>query len=153
VSDEGPSRREVEFAAQVAASPLIVGAMVSGEVSKAKAAELVRANELSDDVQVALVGDAASAPVEQVAAAVDRARLAHGVPRSPVGRPYWRSALTPLCVLPSAMTLTGLPLAQERMESQAEGSGAYPAAGGGLPRRRARVLEHRSVGCLPRADR
>ena len=80
----GASRREVELAAQVASSPLIVGAMVSGEVSKAKAAELVRANVLPDDVQVALVEDAVAAPVEQVAVAVDRARLAHGVPSPPV---------------------------------------------------------------------
>ncbi len=75
----GTTRRDVELAVQLSESPRIAEAMTSGEVSKAKAAELVRAAALPDDTQQALVEQARTAPVEEVAAAVQRARLAHGV--------------------------------------------------------------------------
>src|SRR5262249_31286441 len=58
--------------------------MVDG-VSKPKAVELVRAWLLPDDTQTALIELARTgAPVEQVAAAVRRARLEHGFDGAPV---------------------------------------------------------------------
>jgi hypothetical protein len=80
----GASRRDVELAVQLADAPMIAEAMASGEVSKAKVAELVRAVDLPEDAQQELVDQARSLAVEEVAAAVERARLAHGVPKSAV---------------------------------------------------------------------
>ncbi len=80
----GPSRRDVELAVQLAESPLVADAMASGEVSKAKAAELVRAADLPEETQQALVEQARTTPVEQVAAAVEQARLAQGATSAPV---------------------------------------------------------------------
>jgi hypothetical protein len=80
----GAARRDVELAAQLAATPLVAEAMTAGAVSKAKAAELVRAGALPEAAQVALVELAATAPVAQVAAAVEQARLQHGVAAAPV---------------------------------------------------------------------
>jgi Domain of unknown function (DUF222) len=79
----GSARREVELAAHLSAAPLVAEAMAAGQISTAKAAELVRAAGLPEKVQSALLEDAASAPVEQVAASVERARLAHGTPATP----------------------------------------------------------------------
>jgi len=63
---------------------LVAQAVAAGEVSKAKAAELVHAADLPADVQQTLVDQARSTPVEQVAAAVQQARLANGVAPAPV---------------------------------------------------------------------
>jgi hypothetical protein len=80
----GTSRHDVELAVQLAESPLVAEAMSSGEVSKAKAAELVRAADLPEDTQHALVEQARTMPVEHVAAAVEQARLADGLASTPV---------------------------------------------------------------------
>jgi Domain of unknown function (DUF222) len=80
----GASRRDVELAGRLAESPLVAEAMSAGDVSKAKATELVRAFDLPEDTQEALLAEARSLPVEQVAAAVERARLAHGASSPPV---------------------------------------------------------------------
>jgi hypothetical protein len=64
---------------QLADCPLVADAMGTGEVSKAKAAALPRAVGLPE-----LVDQARSLPVEEVAAAVERARLAHGASQPPV---------------------------------------------------------------------
>jgi hypothetical protein len=74
----GAVRRDVELASQLSQTPVVADALTGGTVSKAKAAELVRAGDLPDEVQAALVADAVRQPVEQVAAAVQQARLAHG---------------------------------------------------------------------------
>jgi hypothetical protein len=82
----GAARREVELAGRVSAMPQVAEAMASGQLSAGKAAELVRAAELPEEVQSALLEDAVGAPVEQVAASVERARLAYGagtVPPTP----------------------------------------------------------------------
>jgi hypothetical protein len=57
---------------------VVADAIASGTLSKARAAELVRGKDLPEDVQETLVADTAALPVEQVATAVERARLAHG---------------------------------------------------------------------------
>jgi hypothetical protein len=62
----------------------VAEARSSGEVSKAKAAELVRAADLPEDTQHALVEQARTMPVEHVAAAVEQARLADGLASTPV---------------------------------------------------------------------
>jgi hypothetical protein len=69
----GTSRHDVELAVQLAESPLVAVAMASGEVSKAKAAELVRAADLPEETLQALVEQARTTPVEHVAAAVEQA--------------------------------------------------------------------------------
>jgi len=76
----GVSRRDVDLAVGLADVPAVAEAMAGGEVSKAKAAELVRAAALPDDVQAELVAQAPGLAVEQVAAAVQQARLAHDAP-------------------------------------------------------------------------
>ena len=75
---KGAARKDVELARELDSAPVVADAVAAGGLSKAKAAELVRGKDLPEDVQVALVDDAAALPVEQVAAAVERARLAHG---------------------------------------------------------------------------
>jgi hypothetical protein len=75
---KGIARRDVELAKELADAPVVADAFAAGAVSKAKAAELVRGKHLPDDVQEALVSAASTQAVEQVAAAVERARLAHG---------------------------------------------------------------------------
>ncbi|HEY1282198.1 MAG TPA: DUF222 domain-containing protein [Acidimicrobiales bacterium] len=74
----GTARRDVELAVQLAEIPAVADAMATGEVSKAKAAELVHTTDLPTEVQEALVGQAGSLSVEQVANAVRQARLDHG---------------------------------------------------------------------------
>jgi hypothetical protein len=81
---KGATRRDVELARELEATPVVADAVAGGSVSKAKAAQLVRAKGLPEDVQEALVASAVSLPVEQVAAAVERARLAHGAAPAPV---------------------------------------------------------------------
>jgi hypothetical protein len=68
----------VDLARELDSAPVVADAVAAGGLSRAKAAELVRGKDLPEDVQVALVDDAVVMPVEQVAAAVERARLAHG---------------------------------------------------------------------------
>ena len=80
----GTSRRDLELAVQLVDAPLIAEALAAGDVSKAKAVELVRATVLPEAAQQQLVGQARTLPVEQVAAAVERARLAHRTPEAPV---------------------------------------------------------------------
>jgi hypothetical protein len=80
----GTTRRDVELAVQLTESPLVAEAVAAGEVSKAKAVELVHAADLPADVQGALVDQARTLPVEQVATAVQQARLAHGAEPAPV---------------------------------------------------------------------
>jgi Domain of unknown function (DUF222) len=83
---KGTTRRDVELAKDLADVPVVADALAAGAVSKAKAVELVRGKHLPDDVQEALVGAASTQAVEQVAAAVERARLAHGTQAPPPPR-------------------------------------------------------------------
>jgi hypothetical protein len=85
----GVARRDVELANQLAATPVVASAFSTGAVSKAKAAELVRAADLPEDTQRALVETAATMSVERVASSVQRARLEQGLVSPPV-----RPALT-----------------------------------------------------------
>jgi hypothetical protein len=80
----GTARRDVELGLQLAATPIVATALSTGAVSKAKAAELVRAADLPDDTQRALVDAAATTSVERVASSVQRARLEQGVVSPPV---------------------------------------------------------------------
>ena len=80
----GVARRDVELAGRLAETPVVASALSVGAVSKAKAAELVRASDLPEAVQHRLVTAAGTRSVEQVAAAVQRARLEAGVPSPPV---------------------------------------------------------------------
>ena len=82
----GVARRDVELAKQLEDAPALADAVAAGAVSKAKAAELVRGRDLPDDVQEALIGGAATQAVEEVANAVERARLAHGERSTPPPR-------------------------------------------------------------------
>ena len=82
----GSVRRDVELAKQLEDAPALADAVAAGAVSKAKAAELVRGRNLPDDVQEALIGGAATQAVEEVANAVERARLAHGERSTPPPR-------------------------------------------------------------------
>ncbi len=75
---KGTARKDVDLARELDSAPVVADAVAAGGLSRAKAAELVRGKDLPEDVQVALVDDAVALPVEQVAAAVERARLAHG---------------------------------------------------------------------------
>jgi hypothetical protein len=79
----GAVRRDVELAAALDEAPVVAAAMREG-LSKAKAIELVEAAALPVETQHALISAAASQPVEQVAAAVRRARLQHGATEPPV---------------------------------------------------------------------
>ena len=79
----GTARREVELAGRLEQAPVIAHALAAGSVSAAKAAELVRADGLPEEVQERLVEQASSLPVEQVTAAVERARLTFGTPAAP----------------------------------------------------------------------
>jgi len=79
----GAARREVELAARLEQAPVIADALAAGAVSAAKAAELVRADGLPEEIQERLVEQAATLPVEQVSAAVERARLTFGSPPAP----------------------------------------------------------------------
>jgi hypothetical protein len=81
----GAARRDVELASALAAAPVVASSVGDG-VSRAKAAELVQAALLPDEVQADLVSFAKEAAVEQVATAVRRARLDHGLPE-PVVEP------------------------------------------------------------------
>jgi hypothetical protein len=80
----GAARRDVELAGRLATTPVVASALTAGALSKAKAAELVRAAELPEPVQHRLVAAAERRSVEQVAAAVQRARLEAGAPCPPV---------------------------------------------------------------------
>jgi hypothetical protein len=80
----GTTRRDVELAVQLADVPLVAEAMATGGLSKAKAAQLVHTANLPPSVQVALIDQAGAQPVEQVAVAVQQARLTHGVEPAPV---------------------------------------------------------------------
>src|SRR5690349_16044096 len=51
----GVARRQAELASRLERSPIIADALAAATVSAAKAAELVRADELPDDVQTQLV--------------------------------------------------------------------------------------------------
>ena len=82
----GVARRDVELAKQLEDAPALADAVAAGAVSKAKAAELVRGRDLPDDVQEALIGGAATQAVEELANAVERARLAHGERSTPPPR-------------------------------------------------------------------
>ncbi len=75
-----PAAATPSWPRELADSPLLADAMACGEVSKAKAAELVRAADLPEDTQQVLLDQARTAPVEEVAAAVQHARLTHGLP-------------------------------------------------------------------------
>jgi Domain of unknown function (DUF222) len=80
----GTTRRDVELASHLRDAPLVAEAMASGAVSKAKTIELVRTAELPEVAQARLIEEAIGAPVELVAASVQRARLDHGVEDVPV---------------------------------------------------------------------
>ena len=80
----GEVRRDAELAGQLADAPVVADAVAEGGLSKAKAAELVRAVDLPAQVQEDLVIEAMALPVEQVVSAVRRARLAHGFDEPPV---------------------------------------------------------------------
>jgi hypothetical protein len=80
----GDVRRDADLAGQLADMPVVADGIASGGLSKAKAAELVRAGDLPSQVQEDLVLEAMALPVEQVVSAVRRARLAHGVAEPPV---------------------------------------------------------------------
>ncbi len=79
----GAAARDVALAGQLRQAPLVAGAITRGTVSKAKAEELVRAATLPEETQNRLIEEARSAPVEQVAASVRRARLNHGLEDPP----------------------------------------------------------------------
>ena len=80
----GAAARDVVLAGQLSSAPLVAGALASGAVSKAKAAELIHAAVLPETAQAQLIAIAADAPIEQVAAAVQRARLHHGLKDPPL---------------------------------------------------------------------
>ena len=80
----GSARKEVDLAQRLAHTPIVAEALATGVVSRAKAAELVRAAALPEAAQEALVAMAVDAPVERVAAAVEQARLTHGAAAAPV---------------------------------------------------------------------
>src|SRR5690348_13223272 len=54
----GAARRDVELAGRLASTPVVASALATGAVSKPKAAELVRAADLPEDVQHKLVAAA-----------------------------------------------------------------------------------------------
>jgi hypothetical protein len=80
----GAARRDVELAGRLATTPVVASALATGAASKPKAAELIRAADLPEDVQHELVAAARTRSVEQVAAAVQRARLEQGLSSVPV---------------------------------------------------------------------
>jgi hypothetical protein len=82
----GAARRDVELAKQLEDAPAVADAVAAGAVSRAKAAELLRGKDLPDDVQELLISGAAAQAVEEVANAVERARLAHGEHSAPPPR-------------------------------------------------------------------
>ena len=82
----GAARRDVELAKQLEDAPAVADGVAAGAISKAKAAELVRGKDLPEDVQEALIGGAVTQAVEEVANAVERARLAHGGHSAPPPR-------------------------------------------------------------------
>ena len=82
----GAARRDVELAKQLEDAPAVADAVAAGAVSRAKAAELVRGKDLPCDVQEGLIDRAATQAVAEVAAAVERARLAHGSRSTPPPR-------------------------------------------------------------------
>jgi hypothetical protein len=82
----GAAARDVALAGQLRHAPLVAEALASGTVSKAKSMELVQAASLPEEAQSALISEAVEAPVEQVVAAVRRARLEHGLAEAPVAR-------------------------------------------------------------------
>jgi hypothetical protein len=74
----GLLHRDAVLAGKLAASPVIDEAFASGRISKAAAHELAAGAGLPQPVLVNLTKQAGSLPVEKLAEAVKRAKLAHG---------------------------------------------------------------------------
>jgi Domain of unknown function (DUF222) len=134
----GASRRDVELAGRLAESPLVAEAMSTGEVSKAKATELVRAADLPEDTQQALLEEAHSLPVEQLAAAVERARLVHGVSSPPVAPAITITRRTDHAVVEATLDLVDAELLDVALSTAVE-TLDLPATMP-YPQRRARAL-------------
>jgi Domain of unknown function (DUF222) len=120
---KGTARQDVELARALETAPVVADAVAAGGLSKAKAAELVRARDLPEDVQVALMDDAVALRVEQVAAAVGRARLAHGAESPPVTPQLTITRRSGHAMLEGMLDLVGAELVDTALSTMVEALG------------------------------
>ena len=120
---KGTARKEVELAQRLVDTPVVADALAAGTVSQAKAAELVRASALPEDTQATLVALAVEAPVEAVAAAVERARLAHGSPPPAVEPELWISRRAGHAQVDATLDLVDAEILDVALSTMAEAQG------------------------------